>query len=298
MLSNWNTKKLLLTTIVTFFVSWIHAEINDEYALSTGSDDYRRLQYLNSAVNPYSLKFIKKYVKNGDNVLDIGCGPGILAEQISKLVGTKGKVFGVDNNADQISIAKRNAVTHKIKNVNYKVLDAGKLGQLKEKFDVAYIRFVLIHLKDPNKVISEVKKVLKPGGYILVEELEGNNTIMSVPKDLRLELVKKIDGLQEEIQRSDFSIGLKFGKSLNRGGFTVLKATSVHPKLDTLPKRRNFSLGMRSLEKSLVENDKISRAKLNYMIRQVEKLENNSKIDLYFYKIGQIAAVYQESGSA
>lgn len=281
---------LVLSSILFLFAGkFVHAD-SDSYALVTGSADYQRLKYLNAAVNPYSLQFLKKYIKQGDNVLDLGCGPGILSASLSRIVGITGSVVGIDISKEQIKIAQRNVAKNKINNVKYIAKDINNISELSQKFDVVYIRFVLIHVRNPYEIIDKAKKVLKPGGYLLVEDVAGNDTIMSVPKDLRLDLVKKIDALQEEVQQTDFTIAETLAEHLDSNGFVVVDNQFVHPKLDTLPKRRNFSLGMRSLEKSLLKHNKISKKKLHFMIKQVEKMENNHKIDLYFYKIGQIAA--------
>ncbi|NQY42679.1 MAG: methyltransferase domain-containing protein [Legionellales bacterium] len=261
------------------------------YALSTGKQDLKRMRYLNEAVNPYSLNFIKNYIKKGDKVLDIGCGPGIMSQEIAKIVGEGGGVLGVDISNRQIQLAKKLASQERLTNIKFQQGSATDLTKIEEKYDVVYVRFVLIHMRNPYEVAEQVKKVLKPGGYLLVEELQGNTTISSRPYDYRLELIKKIDALQEEIQKTDFSIARTYGKFLSKNGYKVVANKTTHPKLDTLNKRRNFSLGMRSLEHTLLENHKISKMKLHSMIKRVEKLEENVKIELHFYKMGQIAAV-------
>ncbi len=264
---------------------------NYSYALATGKEDLRRLQYLNEAVNPYSLEFLKKYIKKGDRVLDLGCGPGIMSQKIASLVGVDGSVLGVDFSKKQLALAKKIASSEQFGNLSFERASADDLSKIKGKFDVVYIRFLLIHMRNPYEVAEQVKTVLKPGGHLLVEELYGNNTIKSRPYDYRIELIKKVDNLQEEIQKSDFTIAKTYGKFLAKNGYKVIANKTSQPKLDTPSKRRNFSMGMRSLEKTLIEHNKISKRKLRSMIQRVEKMEGNKKIELHFYKMGQIAAV-------
>lgn len=287
-------KKYIILIIIIMLMNITYAD-SKSYALATGKADYTRLQYLNEAVNPYSISFLKKYINRGNKVLDIGCGPGLLSEKIAELVGDTGEVYAIDISKAQIDLARERQQSNNIKNVHYYVMDAMSLSALKPKFDVVYIRFALIHLRDPYSVAKQVKQVLKPGGYLLIEELAGNDTIVSIPKDVRLDLVKKVDSLQEEVQQTNFAIGLTYGDFLANNGFMVMSNKFVHPKLDTLNKRQNFSLGMESLTDTLVKHKKITKSELTKMIGQVKEMEADLDIDLYFYKMGQLAVVYLEN---
>ena len=67
----------------------------------TGGTNLRKIQYLNDAVNPSSKEFIQQYIKEGDHVLDLGCGPGLMTQKIAQIVGKKGHVLGIDISNNQ-----------------------------------------------------------------------------------------------------------------------------------------------------------------------------------------------------
>jgi ubiquinone/menaquinone biosynthesis C-methylase UbiE len=283
-------KYLRSAILCVFFIlcqtNSVFAEKSDSYALSVGKADLQRLQNLNEAVNGYSVVLLEKYVKPGDSVLELGSGIGLTSQEIAKLVGNKGKVLAVDISNEQLFIA-RDLVKDPLSNLTFKQSSVYDL-KVRGMYDVVYARFLFIHLTDVNKAIQEAVKYLKPGGYFIAEELRGNNTISSSPKDQRLDLVKEIDSLQEEVQKTNFSIADSLDKTFEANGLNVVYKGTIHPKLDTLNKRRNFSMGMRSLEETLVKNDKISRENLHKKIKEVEKMEEDHKVDLYFYKMGQV----------
>jgi ubiquinone/menaquinone biosynthesis C-methylase UbiE len=292
MLSN-KVVLLFLCFLATCLTHSSFSKSQNEYTYSnaaTGGTDIRKLRYLNEAVNPYSQEFIKKYIKKGDRVLDLGCGSGIMSQQIAKAVGQTGYVLGVDISTEQVQIAKNLAQDSKIKNLDFKQCSAYELAKINDKFDVVYMRFMLVNLDKPYDIAEQVKLVLKKGGYLIIEEMLGND-ISSRPYDYRLELVRKVNRMANEVKAVDFKVPKYYGKFLRKNGYKVVANKVAKPKLDTLTKRRNLSLSMRLLENMLVENKKINKSKLYSMIKHVEKVEENKKIEIHFYRIGQIAAI-------
>ena len=100
----------------------------------------------------------------GEKVLDVGCGPGFLCEQMSEIVGRHGAVVGVDVSRDLIGLCDRR--NHPAW-LSYEVGDATKLGEPDGLFDVVVCTQVAEYVANADKVLSEVFRVLKPGGRTL-----------------------------------------------------------------------------------------------------------------------------------
>ena len=110
--------------------------------------------------NPWIFKqMILQGMKLGKSkLLDIGCGGGFLSNTLAK----KGvQVTGIDISEDAISIAKQYDTTKK---VHYFKGDAYNLPFLKNSFDFVCAMDFLEHVNNPEKVIQEASRVLKPGG--------------------------------------------------------------------------------------------------------------------------------------
>ena len=265
---------------------------NGNYILETGTKDQERLFIVNDIVNPYSIPFLRQHIHPGAKVLEVGCGIGLMSQEIAKIVGEKGSVLGTDLNTDQVIIACNLLPDHYKKRLRCEKASAYDLSLLQDKYDVVYIRFLLIHLDDVLKVLEQIKTVLRPGGLLLIEDLAGNHTLASDPEDPRLVHVRKMDDLQEELQQSNFDIASTLGTLLRKTDFKLISDETIQPSLDTPNKRRLFSLGMKSLESALVQNNKLTSQEAQAMIKEVEAMEKDQSVKLYCYKVGQIAATF------
>jgi len=96
------------------------------------------------------------------NVLDIGCYNGEIAKKIKEKIGKNANVYGIDV-ADNLSDEVRK------RGINYKVNDLNKgIDFENNKFDIVFSGEIIEHLYDTDFFISEVKRVLKPGGILII----------------------------------------------------------------------------------------------------------------------------------
>jgi len=108
-------------------------------------------------------KLIKKTGKKG-NLIDIGGGFGRLA---SFLASDFNQILLVDQS--EILLKEAGKRLKKFKNIKLKKGNCLKLPAKKETFDIALIVRVIHHLEDPEKAFSEAYRVLKPGGFFILE---------------------------------------------------------------------------------------------------------------------------------
>lgn len=105
----------------------------------------------------------------GHAVLDLATGTGEPALAIARVVGPKGRVVGLDLSPGMLSVAKERAVAQGISNVAFQLNDHDDMPALHDNsFDAAVCRFGLMFMPDPARILSSIRRVLKPHGKAAV----------------------------------------------------------------------------------------------------------------------------------
>jgi ubiquinone/menaquinone biosynthesis C-methylase UbiE len=106
--------------------------------------------------------------KKDDTVLDVACGPGIVACGFAPKVS---HVTGIDITPAMIEQAKFLQKKLKLENVDWRVGDVSRLPFDDRTFSMVVTRYSLHHVVDPKKVLEEMKRVCLPGGRILAVDV-------------------------------------------------------------------------------------------------------------------------------
>ena len=129
-------------------------EVERQYTrLSTKSSSH--LQFLSK-----DEKFLKKIQCDKLRLLDIGCGRGLFLERVKEKFAS---VVGVDFESEAIEIGRAKGLEVYCMEISRFLNEYSG-----EKFDVITVRYVLEHVENPREIIMSVRKLLNPGGYILV----------------------------------------------------------------------------------------------------------------------------------
>ena len=149
-------------------------------------------------------------IKPGAHVLDYGCGPGNYTIAAAKLVGPSGKVYAVDIHPLAISEVQNKADIKGLRNVQTILTDCNtKLPD--SSVDAVLLFYVLHDFKNPDVIIKELNRVLKPMGVLLVidHKLE-NEKVVSILGRAAENL--KLRRAGREIERKKKEIILIFSK--------------------------------------------------------------------------------------
>ena len=143
-------------------------DLFDEYAYDwwNKTGNYKLLHKL----NPLRLKYITSRVEiKNKKILDIGCGGGILSEELSKMGA---KVTGIDSSKKSINIAKKHAKEQdlEIEYINGSILDASSLGN----YDCVVCFEMIEHIHEPKELIEKIGTITQKKSHLFISTINRN----------------------------------------------------------------------------------------------------------------------------
>jgi SAM-dependent methyltransferase len=132
-----------------------------DYIHGTAPREQGRLAALNRLTNRVFVEFLS--ITPGMRVLEVGSGLGLLAAEVG--AAARGvHVTGLEKSSEQIAAAVPSEA------VTYLKGDARQLDLPDRQFDLVYARFLLEHVSEPERVLREMRRVVRPGGRVVVCE--------------------------------------------------------------------------------------------------------------------------------
>jgi SAM-dependent methyltransferase len=142
------------------------------YAIRGGIAGRERLRILARTLHASTGALFERVgVGEGLRCLDAGCGGGDVTLDLARRVGPHGAVVGADSDEAKLDIARQEAVAQSIGNVEFRALDL-RTQAAGDDFDLVYARFLLTHLADPARAIGAFWRALRPGGLLIVEDID------------------------------------------------------------------------------------------------------------------------------
>ena len=144
--------------------------------------------------NPYKL-LRAAGLRQGQKVLEVGCGPGFFTIPAAKIVGEEGLIYAIDVNPFAIRRVKNKIAKERLRNVKPSLTNASNTGLPESSIDLAFLfglRYVAGGLRS---VISEMHRILKPGALLSFEKTRGSG-----------------EELIQEVERAGFSYADRSGR--------------------------------------------------------------------------------------
>jgi SAM-dependent methyltransferase len=153
------------------------AQVGDKYVLPTGKDDAARLDVIHAVYGPVSLRGLEAArIGEARRAADIGCGTGTVSRWMASRMGPGGRVDAIDIAPEQIDVARSAAAGAGFSDIHYQVGSAYEPGLPESAFDVVFCRLVLCHLKEPSKAVAQMARLLRPGGRLVLVDMDLQDT--------------------------------------------------------------------------------------------------------------------------
>jgi SAM-dependent methyltransferase len=169
----------------------------------------------------------------GQTVLDVGCGAGVFLPALAHAVAPDGHVVGVDYSAALLEEARTRAESAGVlQQITLREADATQLPFADASFDAAHVERVLLHVDDPDAVLREMRRVVRPGGCVVAVEPDYGGVRIDHPDQEAVRLM--IQATARQLLHPEIGLELRrrmTGAGLAEARFEVYVETehNLHP---------------------------------------------------------------------
>jgi len=123
----------------------------------------------------------------GEHLLDVGCGPGFLAADLTRYLGEDGQVRGVDYSEAMLAMSRR--ICAGLPQASFEGAFATDLPYVNERFDAAVVAQVYGYLRDTEAALAELYRVLRPGGRALILDTDWQSLVWYADERVRMDKI-------------------------------------------------------------------------------------------------------------
>lgn len=214
----------MVTFIMSRFNSW------SDPSKAGGGDAVRMAAFLEERsrardVQEVNRKFCEVVdAKPGEHLLEVGSGSGILCRMLASYLQPGGSVLGVDISPEMIAEARKYALAEGTNDgVTFETAKAEALPYPNARFDGAVAARLLLHGVDPEAIIREMKRVVKPGGRLVVMDWDFDTVTVDHPDR---ELTRRLLHWRSDHHSGNNWSGRQLWRQMQTAG---LQNLSVHP---------------------------------------------------------------------
>ena len=186
-------------------------------------------------------------LRPGERVLDVGSGPGFLAEQMAVAVGPQGSVCGIDPSESMLAIAAKREPSAGSAPIELRQSSAERLPYPDRIFDAAVSTQVLEYSNDVPAAIAEMFRVLRPGGRVLILDTDWDSIVWHSSNRQRMERVLAV----WEQHLADPHLPRSLAGTLRDAGFETVRP-QVLPLLNVGYEPATYSAGLIDIVETFV----------------------------------------------
>jgi SAM-dependent methyltransferase len=221
------------------------------YVIGGGQQGKDRLRLLSDVLFPTTSRLLRDAgLARGMRCLDVACGGGHVTLFLAREVGPDGAVVGTDADAEILALARADAAAEGLHNVEFRLADVQREAGAGQQ-DLIYARFILTHLRDPRAGIEAMLRASRPGGMIVIEDIDFSGSFCHphTPAYQRhVELYRQV------VQRrgGDSDIGPRLPGLLRDAGLQDVRVNVVQPVFLEGPGKAIPSITMQRIAASLI----------------------------------------------
>jgi SAM-dependent methyltransferase len=204
-----------------------------DYVLGTHDDEVDRLAIQHRAWRSRVLAAWRRAgFGPGHTLLDIGCGPGYAALDLSEIVGPTGRVVAIDRSRRFLGRLETMRRQRNIVNIDIHQMDLAAAELPAVIADGAWCRWILTFVERPRDLLERVRTAIRPGGRLVVHEYFDYATWKISPRSAPVEEFVTLVMNSWRSAGGEPDVGLHLPRWLHEIGFEVVE---VRPIIDVVP---------------------------------------------------------------
>ena len=239
-----------------------------EYAIRGGIAGRERLRILARTLHAdTSALFDRLSVGAGLRCLDAGCGGGDVTLELARRVGPRGRVIGVDLDQAKLKLAHQEASEQGFTNVEFRALDI-RTAEADTGFDLVYARFLLTHLADPAAAIAAFGRTLRPGGLLIVEDIDFKGSF-AWPETAAFRRYCELYYAVVRPRGGDPDIGPRLPILLAAGGFGQIDMHVVQPMATQGEAKLINPITLENIADAILQDGLATRSEIDALIQEL-----------------------------
>ena len=230
------------------------AAVGDNYILP-GKSDHDRLRVISEIHDGETRQLLRRAgFARGCRFVEFGCGMGY----VTRWAAAEGAhATGIDANEEQVSASRQLANQEGLTAADFRTgsvyeprLEAGSV-------DIAYCRWLMVHLNRPIEAMRAIHRALKPGGVMVCEEA-GVGAVYSEPRSAAYEEMRDIALRAGRVRGVDYDGGRCAHIWAKEAGFDLVHVAAYHPHYLSGPHKGFWNWTLRNATRRLVEEGSMS----------------------------------------
>ena len=264
------------------------------YIIRGGIEGRERLRILARIWRPATFDLLRRAgIQPGMQCLDVGCGGGDVSVDLARLVEPRGRVVAIDFDEVKVAIGRAEAEAQHITNIEFRVADIIQ-GGLAGEFDLAFARFILSHLPNPEHVIAKIRGVLRPGGVAVIVDTDWRGYFWE-PDNAALWRFVELYTQTLGRRGGDANIGPRLPALLTQSGFAnVQMSVAQHAETAGEPKLLT-PMTMEYIADAVIAEGLASRADVDRMVSELYEFARDPNTVLSGPRIIETWGVVQAS---